>query len=128
MSAMPFGFEDGRISRDATLYVMIPENIASKQALLATLARQLRFPDYFGENWDALNECMSDLSWLPIGSVIVNHSDVPLLGDVRNARIYLAILRDAVAKMSKSGDHPLLIVFPTKFREQISWLLRSRDT
>jgi len=128
MSEIPFSFEDGRTPRDATLCVTIPENIASKQALLTLLSRQLSFPDYFGENWDALDECMSDLSWLPIGSVIVNHSDVPLVGDVRNARIYLAILRDAVGKMSKSSDHPLLIVFPTKFREQISWLLRSRGT
>jgi len=128
MSEISFSFEDGRTSRGATFWATIPENIASKQALIATLARQLGFPDYFGENWDALDECIGDLSWLPIGPVVLQHADVPLIGDVRNARIYVAILRSAVRKMSKSNDHPLSIVFPTKFRDQIFWLLRSRDT
>ena len=37
----------------------------SKRALLNVLARVLRFPDTFGGNWDALADCLQDLSWLP---------------------------------------------------------------
>jgi RNAse (barnase) inhibitor barstar len=120
-----FAFEDEGTSQNAVVCANIAASILSKQALLATLATKLSFPDYFGENWDALEECIADLSWLPIGPVIVRHADVPLVGDPRNAKIYVAILNAAARKMSKSDDHPLSIVFPDGCRDQVAWLLRS---
>jgi hypothetical protein len=35
-----------------------------KDALLASMAKALSFPDWFGANWDALEDCLTDLSWL----------------------------------------------------------------
>lgn len=31
----------------------------------AELASCLRFPDWAGRNWDAVEDCLTDLSWLP---------------------------------------------------------------
>jgi RNAse (barnase) inhibitor barstar len=45
--------------------------IRGKGALLDRLARALRFPDWFGRNWDALEECLTDLSWLEAKGVVV---------------------------------------------------------
>jgi hypothetical protein len=36
---------------------------AVKPRLLENIARALGFPDWFGGNWDALEDCLGDLSW-----------------------------------------------------------------
>ena len=46
--------------------------VHGKQALMAALADALELPDYFGGNWDALDEVLRDLSWLESeGTVLV---------------------------------------------------------
>jgi hypothetical protein len=42
-------------------------------------AAALQFPNYFGENWDAFDECMADLEWLPTTGYVLlisNTTDV----------------------------------------------------
>ncbi|MDR2241109.1 MAG: barstar family protein [Zoogloeaceae bacterium] len=39
--------------------------VRDKDALLDRIAETLSFPDWFGHNWDALADCLGDLSWLP---------------------------------------------------------------
>lgn len=38
--------------------------VRAKSTLLEDLAKTLRFPGHFGKNWDALNDRVTDLSWL----------------------------------------------------------------
>lgn len=47
------------------------EAVNSKRELLPALARVFSFPDYFGHNWDALSECIRDLSWLPRANFVL---------------------------------------------------------
>jgi RNAse (barnase) inhibitor barstar len=85
-----------------------------KQDLLRALASGLKFPDYFGWNWDALDECLCDLSWLnaPAGVVLL-HKYLPLVNKEQR-QIYFDILRHAQAQQKI----PLRIVLPQSAAEQ----------
>jgi RNAse (barnase) inhibitor barstar len=37
--------------------------IADKAALMTRLQDALHFPEWFGGNWDALEDCLTDMSW-----------------------------------------------------------------
>lgn len=39
--------------------------------LFKTISTALNFPDYFGNNWDAFEECLSDMEWLPTKSYVL---------------------------------------------------------
>ncbi|MBX7195835.1 MAG: barstar family protein [Sandaracinaceae bacterium] len=76
------------------VFVVTVGAVAGKAALLEQLARGLRFPDYFGYNWDALNECLCDLSWLTSSLVLVRHEIFPQVTP-HERDVYLEILRTA---------------------------------
>lgn len=40
------------------------KGVRSKKALLEALAAGLKLPKHFGHNWDALADCLMDISWI----------------------------------------------------------------
>lgn len=68
-------------------------------ALFQEFAAALQFPWYFGENWDALNECINDLEWLPTKSyvLLVSHVDAVLPESSKEFHIFAEILSGAAA-------------------------------
>ena len=65
-----------------------------KDALLAEIAVALDFPDWFGANWDALEDCLTDLSWRPQGPHVFLFSDAASGDD-------MGILRDVLASAAE---------------------------
>ena len=44
---------------DLVMVALVP----GKSGTLAAIAAALDFPEWFGANWDALEDCLTDLSW-----------------------------------------------------------------
>ena len=53
-------------------------SILSKEQFLEQIARAMDFPGYCGGNWDALEDCLTDLSWreAPGYVILYDHFDV----------------------------------------------------
>ena len=91
--------------------------------MFTALAQALHFPDYFGNNWDALYDVVCDFGWLQSRQIVIVHHDIPLLTTKRDAKIYLSILNDSVKSWKPEEDHELLAVFPTRYEKEIVTLL-----
>ena len=128
MPDSPFRFVEAPGSfRDAqALVVRIPRAARSKQKLLNIFARQLRFPHYFGWNWDALEECLRDLSWLHgVERIVVVHEALPFSTNGEQLATYLALLANAVQSRGNSSGGPKLeVIFPTSCQGAISDVLK----
>jgi hypothetical protein len=98
--------------------IVIPAKIESKAELLALLARAIPLPDYFGQNWDALEECLGDLEWLDRRKMVLIHHDIPLQNAPAEQRTYLEILAHAAKKSER-----LEIIFPESCRAHVQRIL-----
>jgi len=69
---------------------------SDEMALVIAIGQAFQFPGYFGRNWNAVDECITDLSWL-------------------KANGYVCLLRSAttLSKANQQGYPVLLDVFQT---------------
>jgi len=115
-----FEFDEGELELDprSDRVVQIPQGIRERIRLFDVLRRKLPLPDYFGENWDALEECLKDLSWIDERRVVLIHQELPHLGD-RDLATYLEVLAAGVEGWKPGDEHELVVVFPDSDRETI---------
>jgi hypothetical protein len=78
--------------------------LASKQAMLEAVATALSLPDYFGFNWDALEECLQDMSWREGGvSLLIDEAAMPEERAPEDWGVLLAILADTARFWQAEG-------------------------
>ena len=86
--------------------------VGTKHELLRRFAEALGFPDWFGANWDALEDCLTDLSWRPAGGHLVLIEGVAGLEDLgpEDRDMLLDILR-ASARFWAGEGTPFFAAF-----------------
>lgn len=108
---------DGMLAR-------VDAGITNVDELFDVLSEALHLPNYFGRNWDALDEVLGDLSWLVARRVVIVHADLPEL-PAAQLRVYLDVLTTAVNEWTRRpGAHDLVVAFPEAEQLAIRRLLQ----
>lgn len=73
------------------------KKINSKETFLNQAVEAMQFPSYFGYNWDAFDECITDLTWCPAQRYVIlyDHADIFAQADTIQYQIALDILNSA---------------------------------
>jgi RNAse (barnase) inhibitor barstar len=73
------------------------KSVSMKWELLDAFKKAFKFPDYFGYNWDALNECINDLKWLEAASYVFVLKNPEMMGmSAEDQEILIDILKKAM--------------------------------
>ncbi|HHY55368.1 MAG TPA: barstar family protein [Chloroflexi bacterium] len=106
---------DGRRARD-------------KASFLQAAAAVMHFPDYFGRNWDAFEECINDLSWAPAHGYVLVYEHVWWLACEQPAawRMARAILQDACRNRASQATPFLVLLRQTHGCSGVDAVLRLR--
>lgn len=126
-----------RTADKVVLRVIPGRKCRSTETLFTEIAEALEFPDYFGHNWDALEECLTDLEWLPGRGYVLLFTDAELiLSDEEDEfATFLEVLNDAgeawaSGEAGPQGDrdakpfHSLLSVSARNKSKRPQWGLR----
>jgi hypothetical protein len=105
----------------------------TKRALLDEAARVLNFPAHFGRTWDALEDCLTDLTWLR-GSgyrLVITAADRLLARNPAHYATFVALLEDvgrawATGATGHPGRgpvpfHTVLVVPPDRVDARAEW-------
>lgn len=103
-----------KINKDGILTIVIDGlELRTKEQLMTTMKEALSLPEYFGMNWDALDEAFKDLSWLDsVNSISISiMNSHQILADEslfieKERKIFRQILEDAT-NYWKNEDYEL---------------------
>lgn len=85
--------------------------------LFKEFAKKLNFPNYFGYNWSAFDECINDLDWLSANSYILFISNINkvLQFDKDNFKVFMRILKDTMDEWTNGRNYDSFPTPPTPF-------------
>lgn len=132
-----FDFEDLRTQLPGyVIKVADGTECKNRSDLFSEFARLLEFPAYFGRNWDALDECITDLEWMPgLGYVLIVKNADRLLSEEThgNYGIFIRTMKKAGEEWStpQTGEwarpgvafHLLLTVSESKRNKRADWTI-----
>lgn len=79
--------------------------VTDKDAFLEVVGQALSFPEWYGRNWDALADCLTDLSWMAADGyvIVLEHSDAFAQAAPADFAMALSIFQDAADTWREDG-------------------------
>jgi hypothetical protein len=109
--ATDFGWSLARLDgRQVVVRFLRGQKMQTAPQLFDEFAAALQFPFYFGENWNALLECLTDLEWLPDGAcilMILNGTQLLARETEESLAAFLDFLAVAAADWTAAEKGPL---------------------
>jgi RNAse (barnase) inhibitor barstar len=101
--------------------------IARKEQLLNHAATAMHFPDYHGGNWDAFEECVTDLSWVEAEGCVLyyDHFDPLQASHPEQLETFVEIMKDAVRELKADGRVMITLLSGTKAPKGVARLAKS---
>jgi len=95
--------------------------IDGKAALLDAISAAADFPAYCGHNWDALEECLRDLSWAPAKGYLILWDDARVLAKADPIVLTTALdILNSVARFWESQGVPLVVLLRRAGRADVT--------
>lgn len=93
------------------------QRLMKKEQFLNHAALAMHFPDYFGDNWDAFEDCLTDLSWVDNGGylIVYDHTDVFAEHSPQHFDTVVEILKESAAFWQTQGK-PMLVLLRGKHK------------
>ena len=122
MFSYSLDLQDRDINDTDYFIARMPGGITDVDALFSELVKNLSLPDYFGDNWNALSDCLCDFHWIPNHKIVILHEDLPTLSQ-EDLFLYLDVLRDAVEDWGNDDEHSLEVIFPEQSKSKVESIL-----
>ena len=105
------------------------KTIGRKEQLLNHVATALHFPDDFGHNWDALEECLTDMEWVDAPGYLLyyDHIDTLLGAHPDQFETFVEICRDAVVSWREDGTPMVVLLSGAKAPKGVARLKSADD-
>lgn len=96
------------------LFYLDGSTISNKAEFLQACAKAMNFPDYFGDNWDAFEDMLTDLEWVSENRYLVLYTQPERFaqGDADEWTTAIDILQSAVEYWEET-ETPLYILLNT---------------
>lgn len=110
-----------------TCVLPLPIRVDDTEQLLALLGGMLRFPPYYGRNFDAFWDCVRELDGFAERKIVLVHSDLPEI-PIEWLTVYLEVLRDAENYwVEHAEEHVFEAWFPEAEQARIACLVDPRS-